>query len=371
MAGTAYQVASGLLLRLAGRMRIVPWVADDPTVVKACYEVSQAVQRADDPLGPPMSKRVLRAVLKSPADPAQTWYVPGDTPGSARGLYHMRLPQRENRQRASLYIEVHPDCRRRGIGSVLLRHAAELAAADGRSVFATDTIMGSPGEAFALHVGAEPGIAEARRVQVLAKLPASQIAALRSESEQAAAGYTLVTWTDRTPEEYLPDAAAVFNAMSDAPHNPGHESRVWDAERVREQLDNQRDLFGSRGYFVAALCVDNGEMAAISQVEVDPANPGWGTQQITAVARPHRGHRLGLLVKTAMLEWLASAEPQLERIVTWNAAANEHMIAINEALGYELLDPQSRSYELPVASVMGPDPEDGPGAGSGAGSGAG
>jgi GNAT superfamily N-acetyltransferase len=329
-------------------MRIVPWVADDPTAVKACYEVSQAVMRADDPLGPPMSKRVLRAILKARSEPAQTWFVPGDTPDTARGVYHMRLPDRENRQRASLYVEVHPDCRRRGIGSALLRHAAELAAADGRSMLVTSTIIESPGEAFAVRAGAEPGIAEARRVQILAKLPA-----LRADADQAAGGYSLVTWTDHTPEEYLAGAAAVFNAMSDAPHNPGHESRVWDAERVREQFDNLRYLFGSRGYSVAALADATGEMAAISQVEVDPEHPSWGTQQITAVARPHRGHRLGLLVKTAMLEWLASAEPQLERIVTWNAAANEHMIAINEQLGYELLDPQSRSYQLPVASVLG------------------
>ena len=31
----------------------------------------------------------------------------------------------------------------------------------------------------------------------------------------------------------------------------------------------------------------------------------------TAVVRAHRGHRLGLLVKTAMLDLLAAAEPQL------------------------------------------------------------
>jgi GNAT superfamily N-acetyltransferase len=334
-------------------MRIVPWAADDPTVVKACYELSQAVMRADDPLAPPMSKRVLRTVLRSPTEPAQTWLVPGDTPGTACGMYHLRLPERENRQRAGLYLEVHPDYRRRGIGNALLRHGAQQAAGDGRSVLGTSTIIGSPGEAFALNIGAKPGIAEARRVQVLAKLPASQVAALREGAARAAADYSLVTWTGSTPEEYLTGAAAVFNAMSDAPHNPGHESRVWDAERVREQVDNQRELFGSRGYFVAALQDATGEMAAISQVEVDPEHPGWGTQQITAVARPHRGHRLGLLVKTAMLEWLAAAEPQLERIVTWNAAENQHMIAINEALGYELLDPQSRSYDLAVADVLG------------------
>jgi len=71
------------------------------------------------------------------------------------------------------------------------------------------------------------------------------------------------------------------------------------------------------------------------------------------VTRPHRGHRLGLLVKTAMLDWLAEAEPQLERIVTGNAAVNQHMIAINEELGYELLEPLGQSYEVPVADLPG------------------
>ena len=80
-------------------------------------------------------------------------------------------------------------------------------------------------------------------------------------------------------------------------------------------------------------------MAAVTAVEADPDNPEWGHQQLTAVIRKHRGHRLGLLVKTAMLDWLAEAEPQLERIVTGNAAVNQHMIAINDQLGYELLEP--------------------------------
>ena len=44
-----------------------------------------------------------------------------------------------------------------------------------------------------------------------------------------------------------------------------------------------------------------------------------------------------------MLDWLAEAEPQLERIVTGNAAVNQHMIAINDQLGYELLEPRRRS----------------------------
>jgi hypothetical protein len=54
---------------------------------------------------------------------------------------------------------------------------------------------------------------------------------------------------------------------------------------------------------------------------------------MTAVARAHRGHRLGLLLKVAMLGLLAEREPQIERILTYNAEPNQHMIAASEAPG--------------------------------------
>jgi RimJ/RimL family protein N-acetyltransferase len=74
-------------------------------------------------------------------------------------------------------------------------------------------------------------------------------------------------------------------------------------------------------------------------VSVDPAIPDWGHQLITAVTRPHRGHRLGLLTKATMLEWLTRAEPRLDRIEATNTETNSYMIAVNEALGYELAEP--------------------------------
>lgn len=54
-----------------------------------------------------------------------------------------------------------------------------------------------------------------------------------------------------------------------------------------------------------------------------------------------------------MQEWLAEAEPQLRRILTGNAGANEHMIAINEALGYRVFGPPFRSWEFRAADVVG------------------
>ena len=145
--------------------------------------------------------------------------------------------------------------------------------------------------------------------------------------------------------------AEVYNAFADAPHGENEEPEVWDACRVRERTGILARAGLLRTYSVAAVSDSTGEMAAFTEVIIEPDSPQWGFQQLTAVIRAHRGHRLGLLVKTAMLEWLAAAEPQLECIQTGNAASNEHMIAVNEQLGYQVVEPGWRSYEMPVADM--------------------
>jgi RimJ/RimL family protein N-acetyltransferase len=82
-------------------------------------------------------------------------------------------------------------------------------------------------------------------------------------------------------------------------------------------------------------------------VVVHPLRPEVGGQADTAVARQHRGHRLGLLLKIDMMRWLADVEPQLKIIETWNNVDNNFMINVNEALGYRL-SRVFNTYELSV-----------------------
>jgi RimJ/RimL family protein N-acetyltransferase len=86
---------------------------------------------------------------------------------------------------------------------------------------------------------------------------------------------------------------------------------------------------------------------------VDPADQAWAHQMLTGVTSKHRGHRLGLLVKVAMVEWLRAAEPAVERIQTWNAESNRYMIAVNEALGYTILGRPGNWWRLDVATALG------------------
>ena len=332
-------------------MRITPWDGEDQHAFDGCFAVERAAHNADDPAGPPRSARELRRFLSGADSGAvtETWLAAGDR--DVVGWYRVYLPDRENRDLAMLALVVHPGHRCRGTGTMLLRHAAGRAAAAGRSRLAGEVLQGGAGAAFAAAAGARAGTAEARRVLDLTRIPPGRIAGLRDSAARAAAGYSLVTWAGEIPEEYLGGVAYIHEALNDAPWD--FEAPRWDAERVREQINRRVRRSGDRYYSVAAVHGATGQVAALTAVSVAPEVPEWGLQNITAVARPHRGHRLGMLVKAAMTEWLATAEPGMRMIQTGNASANTHMIAINDQLGYELLEPSWQFYTIDVAAIPG------------------
>jgi GNAT superfamily N-acetyltransferase len=327
--------------------------ADDSAAVRAAHEIYLAGVPADDPYGPPMPARCFAGwlALGWTEDPSETWLA-RDGAGKACGWYVLGLPQRENRHLASVIPWVHPGQRRAGLGTTLVRHAAQRAHRLGRTVLVADARQGSPGAAFAHALGARQGITQVRRVLDVTAVAPGRLAALRAAAQAAARGYSLLTWEGPAPEDQFAAIAAVNTALADMPHEAGQEAQRWDAERVR--LDEHRVATqGLRFYTVAARSVATGELAALSQLGVDPADPTWGHQEVTAVTRPHRGHRLGLLVKVAMLELLAGREPQLTRIITGNADGNRHMIAINDELGFTVLD-RWPSWEIEVAGALAP-----------------
>lgn len=54
-----------------------------------------------------------------------------------------------------------------------------------------------------------------------------------------------------------------------------------------------------------------------------------------------------MVLKVSNLLWFREMEPDVERIITWNATSNAHMLAINEAMGFELID-EWNAWQLDV-----------------------
>ena len=125
------------------------------------------------------------------------------TAGGIAGWYQLRLPDRENLDWAALNLFVHPACRRGGVGTALLRHAAMRAAYHGRSALAARRSRARPGRRSPRALARPPGLVDARRVLALGKIPAGHVAALREQAARASAGYSLVSWDGRTPDQYL------------------------------------------------------------------------------------------------------------------------------------------------------------------------
>jgi GNAT superfamily N-acetyltransferase len=297
-----------------------------------------------------MSLTVFRGwwALGFTGEPRQVWLAT-DASGPV-GCYLLELPDQENTSLGLCVPLVAPAARRRGLGTALLRHCCRQAERAGRDRLIGGTAEGSAGQAFARSVGAADGLTDERRVLTADASLAARMARLRASATPAAAGYEVLRWSGATPEEHLAQVAAVNDAMGDAPHEAGLEAQRWDGARIRAS-EERSVAQGLRLYSVAARQVTTGQLAALTQVMIDSAAPDWGFQQITAVTRPHRGHRLGLLIKSDLHQWLARAEPRVRQFLTHNSETNQHMVAINEQLGYRVTA-RIRSWELSVPGYL-------------------
>jgi hypothetical protein len=102
-------------------------------------------------------------------------------------------------------------------------------------------------------------------------------------------------------------------------------------------MEKSQFAYDHRMYRLIARHRPTGELAGQTIVIIPAAQPWFAHQLDTSVVRIHRGHRLGMALKIAMVRALAQAEPQARTLGTWNAASNEHMIGINESLGYRVV----------------------------------
>jgi GNAT superfamily N-acetyltransferase len=260
--------------------------------------------------------------------------------GAVAGAARLTLPLHDNRHLAAGLLEVHPEHRRRGVGTALLAELVSRAAAAGRTTLTVevdDLPGGCPAPAFLQRHGFVPGLREVRRDLplpvpdvVLGQLAAA--AALDARLDDGT-DYRLRTWVDRTPPELLDQRAALARAMSvETPWGEvPHEEEVWDAARVTA---GESALLAQDRTWVTAVAVRDGELVAVSDAGVPRADPRRAYQWSTLVLPAHRGHRLGLLVKLAAVRALPQASPATRTLTTWNAEDNLPVVRLNEAMGF-------------------------------------
>jgi GNAT superfamily N-acetyltransferase len=313
---------------------------DDAERLGQYVEVVNAARAADSPWEPPSTLRGAEGRFRHGWDgEVETPYI-GLAGGEPVAVGRCGTGDYDNLHLAWLGTQVHPDRRRQGHGTAVLDAMVEEARGRGRTMIGTDGWDAGAPRGFAARHGLELRSTSVRRRQLLAELDWSTIERLHGQALTAATAYEVVHREGRTPTGELEALAEMASAINDAPTDDlDIEDELFSAERMAAYESAQLSR-GGRLFRTFARHRGTGELAGHSVVVVDGERPRLGEQHDTSVVASHRGHRLGLLLKTDMNLWLRDAQPELEEIGTWNAESNDHMIGVNEAIGYRVMGRQ-------------------------------
>jgi GNAT superfamily N-acetyltransferase len=263
--------------------------------------------------------------------------VTHDERGRVVGVLEIHMPVYDNRHLGFLEVTVDPASRRQGLGRSLFEAGVSRIRADGRTLVLADSVEGSASVEFLTAMGLQrASVAIHRRLNLLA-VDWARLDVEDKNAESNAGAYELLRIFGRTPPDMVAEIAAMTESINDAPTDDLEvEDEVFSPDRIIAFEDGEAAR-RHRTYRIVARHRATGELAGHTVAAVDSERPGAGWQYDTSVVRAHRGHRLGLLLKIAMLRWLAEAEPQLRTLDTFNAASNAHMIRVNEVLGFSVM----------------------------------
>jgi GNAT superfamily N-acetyltransferase len=322
----------------AGPVEITRLMPDDEAGCVDAVAVKNAGLKLDCPEMTPPTPRGYANMLRYGWDMEPSYgYLARDADGTAVGLLDVGVNTYDNLNQIWIDVDVHPDHRGRGIGSALVEYAEGLARDMGRDTIGYGCLDLPKGDAFARRHGFVQKAIEVNRRQDLTGLDWGVVQRLSDDAVAASTSYELTKVTGALPEELLEDMVTLTAAINDAPKDDLEmEDDVFSPGRMRayEEAQSKSD---HTIYRVIAREKSTGALAGHTVISVERERPHIGEQHDTSVAREHRGHRLGALVKSAMLLWLREAEPAVAQVDTWNAESNNHMITINEKLNYKIV----------------------------------
>lgn len=318
-------------------VHLEPLAYDDHDRVAALADLQEAVRAADAPYLHPQSVEMVAADLRFNHDQEPSEHLLAVLDDEVVGWGALYYGTWDNLDLAWLQGGVHPEHRRRGIGTAVMERLHERCLDLGRPSVGVDAWEGSPDVAFLERLGYERRSQAILRRQHLDRIAPGQVEALLEHALTRAEDYELVRFDGPLPEDVIGDYCRMAASINDAPlddleleddtYAPARTRLVEEAQQGRNR-DHLRIAARHRG---------TGELGGHTEVVVERWDPAVAYQFDTAVAPGHRGRRLGLLLKSAMVLWLRERHPELRTIDTWNAESNGYMIEVNEQLGYEVV----------------------------------
>ncbi|GEP36587.1 GNAT family N-acetyltransferase [Nocardioides psychrotolerans] len=315
---------------------------DDPAL-DAWHGVYLAAERhGREDLATPWALEELRVQLQAPTRSRRSLLFLGEVAGEAVVAGNVQLRLLDNLSQAEVLVHTAPEHQRRGHGSALLPVLEQAAREHGRTVLASDTAWphelgptgdGAPGIEFARTHGYSFALGDVMRVL---RLPVADtlLADLAAQAAPRHTAYSLRSWVGPVPDDLVQGWAELATTlMTEAPLGEmEREPEAVDIAALREGEELGRRQ-GRTKLNTVALDAE-GTVVAYTDIATTVHEPTRAYQWGTLVRRADRGHRLGMAVKVANLALLQRETQGLESVVTWNAEVNDHMIGVNEQLGF-------------------------------------
>jgi len=246
-------------------------------------------------------------------------------------------------------VNVLPDHRRKGVGTALMRAAVEACIGQGDDlVFFGQTNDRQPsGEAFAKAVAATAGLEMKMNQLAIADVDRAKVAEWAKLDPE---GYRLERADNLVPKELVQPFLDSANSMNDMPKG---DLRFADQQFTEEQLHERESWLKQAGmdwWLIVAIHEATGQGAGFTEVNYDPRVGHVIQQSGTGVTTKHRGHRLGLWMKAAMLDRIMRERPEAKFIRTGNANVNKNMLEINELMGFRHAW-SNTLWQLPLAEA--------------------
>lgn len=297
--------------------------------------------RAERALDPTLPFETELADLRVPSPNGDSVALGAFSGRDIVGTAKVWLPRVDNTHMLWGGLQVPPEHRRQGVGSAVLSAVEQLGRDEGRRTFMFDVPTRTGEENDGTRFAASHGYTVANLEQTKGiELPewAQQWGPFDEEVAARIGDYRIEVAHGRIPEEYADSyCAAVSRFIGLIPLGDLElEELDWTADRLRRE-EARRAEVGADQLDALAIAPD-GSVVGVSNLEVFVADPSRAHVGITMVLPGHRGHALGLGLKLATHRALLAAHPTCRVVVTGNANANEHMNAINDRLGYRVLE---------------------------------
>lgn len=321
-------------------IHVQPLDTADEAQVRAAWEVGReaAAERRYQTF---LAWQAYRAYTGQQRPDVTEVHVIATLDGELAGAGLVHAPLLDNTDLVYVDVNVRPTHRRRGVGTALLEWMTAWALEQGRTVLTSEAYApvdgDSPGTLFAARHGFVVDLEDGSKVADL-QATKDTWAALAAETAPHHTDYRLVTAWDPLPDELVDGYCTLQNRFYElAPSGDlQREPEVWDHARLRS-MEERAARAGRVDVRTFALTAD-GEVAAMTELLLNTTEAHRAMQGGTIVLPEHRGHRLGLALKVANHQALLARFPDVEWIATANADVNAHMNAINDRLGFRVVE---------------------------------